>query len=67
LLLEGAQAAGFHTDQWTGPRVAELIERRFGVRYHVGYVGRLLQELDWSLKRRARLALERDQLSMRRL
>src|SRR3972149_2114056 len=30
LLLEGAQAAGFHTDLWTCPRVAELIERRLG-------------------------------------
>ena len=31
-LLEGARAAGFPTEFWTCPRVAELIERRFGVR-----------------------------------
>jgi len=66
LLLEGAQAAGFHTDLWTCPRVAELIERRFGIHYHVDSVGRLLHELDWSPQKPARRALERDERAIRR-
>lgn len=66
LLLEGAQAAGFHTDLWTCPRVAELIERRFGVSYHVDHIGRLLHDLDWSPQKPARRALERDKPAIRR-
>ena len=66
LLLEGAQAAGFHTDLWTCPRVAELIDRRFGVRYHVDHIGRLLHDLDWSPQKPARRALERDEPTIRR-
>ena len=66
LLLEGAQAAGFHTDLWTCPRVAELIERRFGVCYHVDHIGRLLHDLDWSPQKPERRALERDERAIRR-
>lgn len=61
LLLKGAQAAGFHTDLWTCPRVAEVIERRFGVCYHVDHIGRLLHDLGWSPQKPARRALERDE------
>ncbi len=40
LLLKGARAAGFSTDLWTCPRIANLIYRRFGVRYHVDHITR---------------------------
>ncbi len=66
LLLKGAQAAGFHTDLWTCPRVAEVIERRFDVHYHVDHVGRLLHELGWSAQKPARRAIERDERQIRR-
>ncbi len=66
LLLKGAQAAGFHTDLWTCPRVAELIDRQFGVCYHVDHIGRLLHDLDWSPQKPARRALERDEPAIRR-
>ena len=42
LLLRGARATGFATDLWTCRRVAEVIRKRFGVRYHVGHLPRLL-------------------------
>jgi transposase len=64
LLVKGAQAAGFHTDLWTCPRVAELIESRFGVGYHVDHVGRLLHELGWSPQTPARRALARDEVAI---
>jgi transposase len=60
-LLRGAQAAGFATDLWTCPRVEWLIEQRFGVRYHVDHVCRLLHNLGWSPQKPARRALERDE------
>ena len=64
LLMKGAQAAGYHTDLWTCPRVAELIQNRFGVGYHVDHVGRLLHELGWSPQKPARRALERDEVAI---
>jgi transposase len=64
-LLKGAQAAGFPSDLWTCPRVAEHIERRFGVRYHVDHVCRLLHAMNWSPQKPARKAVERDEESIR--
>ena len=65
-LLEGARAAGFPTELWTCPRVAELIERRFGVRYHVDHIGRLLRALGWTPEKPERRALERDEAEIQR-
>jgi transposase len=48
LLRRGAEAFGFRGDLWTTKRVAEIIARSFGVRYHHAHVSRLLRALDWS-------------------
>ena len=48
VLLEGAKAAGYPTDLWTCPRVAQTISRRFGVSYHVDHIGRLLRSLGFT-------------------
>ena len=40
----GAQAFGFATDRWTTAKLAEAIERRFGIRYDQDHVGRLLHK-----------------------
>jgi transposase len=60
-LLKGAQAAGFATDLWTCPRVAEHIERTFDIRYHVDHVCRLLHQMNWSPQKPTRKAVERDE------
>lgn len=53
----GPQAAGFSSGTWTGPMVADWIARRFGVRFHINYVPRLLHDLGFSVQRpRKRLA-----------
>jgi transposase len=60
-LLAGPLANGFATELWTLPRVAEVIERLTGVRYHPGHVWRILrQQLGWTRQRPARRAVERD-------
>ena len=64
LLLEGAQAAGFPTDLWTCRRIAWAIKERFGVRYHVDHVGRLMRGMGWSPQKPARRALERDEAAI---
>lgn len=66
LLLKGAKAAGFATDLWTCPRVAELIADDFGVDYHVDHIGRLLHSLGWSPQKPARRAIERDEQAIQR-
>jgi transposase len=48
-----AQAYGFRGKVWTCERVAELIDREFGVRYHPAHVSRLLRALGLSLQKPA--------------
>jgi transposase len=51
LLLEGPEKIGYQTPRWTCPRAADLIERKFGVRYHPGHIWKLLSALGWSPQR----------------
>lgn len=65
-LLKGAGAFGYHTDLWTCPRVADLIQHRFSVRYHVDHIGRLLRSMGWSPQKPERRARERDEQLIQR-
>ncbi len=57
LVEDGPRVAGYSSGVWTGPMIGDLIERRFGVRYHNHHVPRLLHELGFSVQRpRRRLA-----------
>jgi len=57
LVDAGPLAAGYPSGVWTGPMIGDLIESRFGVRYHKHNVPRLLHELGFSIQRpRKRLA-----------
>jgi transposase len=57
LIDAGPQAAGYTSGVWTGPMIADLIEQRFGVRYHNHHIPRLLNQLGFSVQRpRKRLA-----------
>ena len=60
-LLEGPLAFGYRTELWTLPRVAQLIERITGVRYHPGHVWRVMRQLGWSLQKPTTRARERDE------
>src|SRR3972149_4777244 len=66
VLLKGAKAAGFTTDLWTCPRVAQLIRESFRVTYHVDHVGRLLRDLGWTPQKPQRRAVERDEAQIQR-
>ena len=58
LLLKGPQAHGYRSDLWTLPRVAQVIEKNFGVRYHPAHVWRILHALGWSCQKPTRRARE---------
>jgi len=59
-LLRGPFAHGYATILWTLPRIAALIAKLTGVRYHPGHVWRILRALDWSVQRPEHRAKERD-------
>lgn len=65
-LFRGAKAAGFPTDLWTCPRVAQLIFSLFGIRYHVDHIGRLLHSLGWTPQKPQRRAVERNEREIQR-
>lgn len=66
LLDRGAQAAGFESERWTLRRIAALIAREFGVRYHPRYLERPLKAHGFTVQRPATQAKERDELVIAR-
>jgi transposase len=60
LLARGAEAFGFRGQVWTCQRVAVVIRRRFGVRYHPAHVSRLLHALGQSVQQPRQQARQRD-------
>jgi transposase len=66
LLLRGAMKAGYSTDLWTCARIADLIKKEFGIKYHVDHIGRLLRSLGWSPQKPERRARERDEKKIKR-
>lgn len=61
VIERGARAAGFDTERWTLRRIAAVIARRFGVRYHPRYLERPLKAHGFSVQRSATRARERDE------
>lgn len=60
-LLKGPRANGFDADLWSLPRIAEVIARKTGVRYHPGHVWRVMRALGWSAQKPQPKARERDE------
>jgi transposase len=59
-LLRGARSSGFATDLWSCPRIAQVIRRRYGIRYHVDSLPRLLCSLGFSCQKPEKRAWERE-------
>jgi transposase len=65
LLLQGAVAHGWRTELWTAARVADLIERHFGVAFHPEHVRKVLKrKLGWTSQRPQKRARERDETAI---
>ncbi|MCI0348007.1 MAG: winged helix-turn-helix domain-containing protein [Acidobacteriales bacterium] len=65
MLKRGAIANGFATERWTQGRIQQLIARTFQVTYHPNYVGRLMNQLGWSVQKPETRAIERDEDAIR--
>jgi transposase len=66
LLLKGARAHGYLTELWTLDRIAEVIEKRFGVVYDSSSVWHVLERMGWSCQKPERRARERDEKTIAR-
>ena len=64
LLARGAEAFGFRGAVWTAGRVATVIKREFGVRYHPNHVGKLLRAAGWTAQKPIRRATQRDEAAI---
>jgi transposase len=65
LLKRGARAAGYPSEMWTTPRVAEQIRRHWGIAYHPGHVWKILIALRWSCQKPERRAIQRNPRKIR--
>lgn len=66
MLARGPTRHGFGTELWTLSRVAEVIDRRWGVSYHPSQVWRILVALGWSCQKPQCRARERDEANIAR-
>ena len=66
LLAQGAPAHGYREAVWTSRRVADLIQRTFGVKYHRAHCSRLLRTLGQSVQKPVVRASQRDEAAIRR-
>lgn len=65
-LAESPTKHGFETDLWTARRVAELILRKFGVRFHPNYLREWLSKRNLTPQKPARRSRQRDQTAIDR-
>ena len=65
-LSESPAKHGFRTDLWTARRVAELIHKKFGVRFHPNYLREWLSKRNYTPQKPARRARQRDQAKIDR-
>jgi transposase len=66
MLAQGALAHGYHEAVWTSRRVADLIQRTFGVRYHRAHCSWLLRQLGQSVQKPVVRASQRDEAAIAR-
>ena len=67
ILLRGPRKSGYRTELWTCPRVAEVIERVFGVKYHPDHVWKILHDqLGWTCQKPEQQAREKDDEAIQR-
>lgn len=65
ILLAGPLKAGYRTDLWTCPRVAEVIAKTFHVKYHPAHVWKILRGFGWTPQKPEQRARERDERAIR--
>lgn len=66
ILREGPEKSGLPNGLWTLDRIAWIIKKQFGVKYHIAQVWRILrQKLGWTCQRPIGRARERNEAAIR--
>lgn len=65
ILTDGPLTAGYLNDLWTCARVADVIERHFGIKYHPSHVWKILRGLGFSCQKPEQQAREQDEGEVR--
>jgi len=60
-LLKGPEAFGYPNQLWTLQRIAAVIEKKFGIKYHPCHVWKILRSLGWSCQKPQRRAKEQNE------
>lgn len=66
LLRAGPRANGFQTELWSLARIVKLVQREFGVSFHVGHMQRIVHGLGFSPQKPARVAKQQDPEAVKR-
>ena len=66
ILLAGPRKYGYRTNLWTCPRVAEVIAKNFGVKYHPAHVWKILRSFGLTCQKPEQRARERDEAAIAR-
>jgi transposase len=66
ILLAGPRRAGYSTELWTCRRVAEVIAKKFQVKYHPDHIGKMLHDLGWTCQKPEQRAREANDAAMER-
>ncbi len=65
-LAKSPLAFGYKTDLWTTRRLAEVIDKKFGVRFNANYLSQWLSRRNYSPQKPEVRAVERDEPAIRR-
>lgn len=65
ILLRGPLTYGYATDLWTLQRIADVIDKEFGVRYTLPNCWKLMRALGWSCQKPQKRAKERNEEAIR--
>lgn len=65
MLCQGPETFGYIGHVWTQARVGELIERKFGVCYHLNHVGKILKGCGWTYQKPVSRASQRNDEAVR--
>jgi transposase len=66
ILKDGPLRSGYRTDLWTTGRVAEVVRKKFRVKYHPDHVGRILHDLGFTPQKPQQVAREQDAAAVER-
>ena len=61
----GAEAYGFRGNVWTHARVAAVIYKKYGVKYHENHIPRILRKIGWTRQKPRRRATQRNEEAIR--